>query len=280
MLVPPHPHYGYFYTIDSDPTGGAGTTLTSSASANTYGSWTAIGPASGFAYAVEWIQVELNTAFTAATTRNHYVDIGFGTDTSNVTVIVEKLCGSGATTNSGHMYFFPLAIPADVKLYARTQGTVGSSTIKINITAMGGNQNRGTMPTISRIVAIGSTTASTSGTAITMGASGAEGGWTQIVASSAEDYAGFMVAGPFYVDTNMTAGPSYVFDVGVGASGQERTVGENLTKATIFSASEDWVGWHLPTFTGIKAGTRICIRGSCSGTSESTISAHLLCFTH
>lgn len=279
MLVPPHPHYGYFYTIDSDPTGGAGTTLTGGA-ANTYGSWVQIGPANGFDYAVEWIQVELNSGFTAATTRNHYVDIGFGTDTSNVTVVIEKLCGSGATTNTGHMYFFPMQFPSGVKLFARTQGTVASSTIKINLSVMGGNQNPGTVFKNTQIKAIGATTASTTGTAITMGASGAEGAWTQIVASSAEDYAGFMIAGPYYVDTNMATGPSYTFDVGIGASGQERTIGENLTKATIFSASEDWVGWHLPTLIGVPAGTRICIRGSCSGTSESTISVHLLCFTH
>ena len=280
MLVPPHPHYGYFYTIDSDPTGGAGTSLTGGGTANSYGTWVAIGPVGGFPYPVEWVQVELNTGFTATATRNSYVDIGFGTDTSNVTVIVEKLCGSGATTNTGHMYFFPLHIPANVQLYARTQHTTASGTIKINLSVLGGNQNPGTMPKITSVKAIGATTASTTGTSITMGATGAEGSWTQIVASSAEDYAGFMVAGPFYVDTNMTTGPSYTFDVGIGASGQERTVGENLTKATIFSASEDWVGWHLPTFVGVKAGTRICIRGSCSGTSESSISAHLLCFTH
>ena len=280
MLVPPHPHYGYFYTNDSDPTGGAGTSLTAGGSANTYGSWTQIGPTNGFDYAVEWIIVELNSGFTAATTRNSYVDIGYGTDTSNVTVVVEKLCGSGATTNTGHMYFIPLQVPADVKIYARTQNTTASGTIKINITAMGGNQNRGTMPGVSKVVAIGATTASTSGTSITMGASGAEGSWTVMVASSAEDYAGFMIGGPFYVDTNMSAGPSYVFDVGIGASGQERTVGENLTKATIFSASEDWVGWHLPTFIGVPAGTRISIRGSCSGTAETSISVILYAFLH
>jgi hypothetical protein len=280
MLVPPHPHYGYFYTIDSDPTGGAGTALTGGGTAHTYGSWVQIGPTNGFDYPVEWMIVELNTGFTAATTRNSYVDIGYGTDTSNVTVIAEKLCGSGATANTGHMYFIPLHVPADVKLYARTQHTTASGTIKINISAMGGNQNRGTMPGISKVVAIGATTASTTGTAITMGATGAEGAWTQIVASSAEDYAGFMIGGPFFVDTNMAAGPSYTFDVGMGASGQEKTVGENLTKATIFSASEDWVGWHLPTFLGVKAGTRLCVRGSCSGTAETSISVILYAFLH
>jgi len=31
-LVPSHVHHGYFYTIDSDPTGGARTKLTTSAS--------------------------------------------------------------------------------------------------------------------------------------------------------------------------------------------------------------------------------------------------------
>lgn len=280
MLVPPHPHYGYFYTIDSDPTAGAGTLLTGGASANTYGPWVQIGPAAGFPYPVEWVCVELNTGFTAATTRNSYVDIGFGTDTSNVTVVVEKLCGSGATTNTGHMYFFPLNIPADVKIYARTQHTTANGTIKINLSVMGGNQNGGTMPKVTQVKAIGATTASTTGTTTAMGASGAEGAWVQMVASSAEDYAGFMIAGPYYVDTNMGAGPSYTFDVGIGASGQERTIGETLTKAAIFSASEDWVAWHLPTFVGVKAGTRICIRGSCSGASETSISAHLLCFTH
>jgi hypothetical protein len=172
-LVPSHVHLGYFYPNDSDPTGGAGTTLTSSASTHTYGTWTQIGPTNGLEHASSSVLVELNTGFTAATTRNSYVDIGIGPDASNVTVIVEKLCGSGATTNSGKMYYLPLRIPPDVKIWARTQHTTASGTIKINISVMGGNQNPGTFPTVSQIVCLGAVTASTTGTAITIGASGA-----------------------------------------------------------------------------------------------------------
>jgi hypothetical protein len=279
-LVPSHVHHGYFYTNDSDPTGGAGTTLTSSASTHTYGTWTQIGPTDGLAYASSSVLVELNTGFTAATTRNSYVDIGIGPDSSNVTVIVEKLCGSGATGNSGKMYYLPLRIPPDVKIWARTQHTTASGTIKINISVMGGNQNPGTFPTVSQIVCLGAVTASTTGTAITIGASGAEGAWTQIVASTTDDYAGLMIGGPFYIDTNMTAGPSYTFDASVGGSGSELTVGENLTKATIFSAAEDWVSWSVPTMLGIPAAQRLCIRGSCSAASESSISVVLYAFKH
>lgn len=279
MLAPTHPHLGYSYTNDSSPTGGGGTSLAAGASANTYGSWIQIGPTNGLEYASDLVQIALNSGFTAATTRNSYVDIGIGPDSANVTPIVEKLCGTGATTNTGHVYLLPLRIPPNVKLWARHQNTVASATIKLILTVLGGNMNPGTFPTCSKIVAIGAG-ASTNGTAIGMGASGAEGSWHPVIDPSIEDYAGFLVSGPFVVDTNMTAGPSYTFGVGVGASGQEVSIAPNLTVATIFSASEDWVAWHMPSFVGVPAGQRLAIRGSCSGVAESTVSVILLGMIH
>lgn len=279
MILPAQPHHGYFYTNDSSPTAGMGVSVTSGA-ANTFGSWTEIGPATGLTYSSEWCQIELNSGFTAATTRNAYVDIGIGPDSANVQVVIEKLCGTGATTNSGRVYSIPVKLPSGQRLWARHQNTVATSTIKVGLSVMGGNQNRGSMPWCSKLACLGANTASTTGVAITVGASGAEGAWTQIVASSTDDYFGFLIGGPFCVDTNMATGPAYVFDVGIGPSGQERVIGENLTKASIFSASEDWVAWSFPTIVGVPAGTRLSVRGSCSGTAESTLSVVLYGFLH
>jgi hypothetical protein len=155
-------------------------------------------------------------------------------------------------------------------VWARFQNTAGSAKASVFFTAHGGNMNPGTMPSVRRIVALGATTASTTGTSITPGASNAEGAWTQIVASSAEDYAGLMLSHLFNVDTSLTIALEGCGDVGVGGSGAEKVVGENITYSSIFTAAEQRASFHMPTFVGIAAGSRICARWSGSLTADGT----------
>jgi hypothetical protein len=277
MLSAPHPHHSYFVTNDSDPTGTAGTSLTSSGTAHTYGSWTQIH--AGLTYYSEYVLVNLSNTFANLAVRNAYVDIGIGPDSSNVTVIVEKLCGTGACAVTGRVYFFPLRIPPDIPIWARVQHTVGSATIGIQFTVFGGNANPATIPAVGRIVCLGATTASTVGTSITVGGTGAEGSWTVITASTTEDYSGLMI-GMFTTDTGWTALPAYSLDASIGASGQELTVGENLTQWLLATSNESSVSYSVPTFVGIPVGSRLCVRGSCSSTAETGLSVVLYAFTH
>jgi hypothetical protein len=277
MLVPPHPHLSYFETNDSSPTGGAGTAVISSGSTNTYGNWVQIH--AGLTYYSEWVIINLSNNFSNNTNRNSYVDIGIGPDSSNVTVIVEKLCGGFACANVGRIYTIPLRIPPDTPIWARHQCASASINVYVQFTAFGGNANPSTIPVVSRVVCLGATTGTTTGTSITVGASGAEGSWTVITASTTEDYSGLMI-GMFTTDTGWTALPAYSLDASIGASGQELTVGENLTQWLLATSNESSVSYSVPTFVGIPVGSRLCVRGSCSSTAETGLSVVLYAFTH
>lgn len=276
MLAPPHPHLTYFTTNDSTPTTTAGTSVTSGA-ANTYGTWTQIH--AGLTYASNWVTVNLNNNFSNNVNRNAYVDIGIGPNSGAVTTIVEKLCGTGASSGVGRQYFFPLRIPPDTPIWARHQNVQASTAIGVQFTATGNNMNPGTMPFVSQIVCLGAVTATTEGTSITVG-NAAEGNWTQIVASTTAEYAGLMIGGHFTTDTSWSSLFNYSYDIGLGASTQEFTVGENITTTMTVSSNEQMVSTSFPTFLGVPTGSRISVRGSCSSTPDSSLSVVVYGFTH
>lgn len=279
----PHNHLSEFTSCTSVGAAAFGTAVTSGGSANTYGSWTLL--KSALNYAAEYCTVLLANNFTAATTQNAYVDIGIGSSAADVQPIVGKLCGSHAAAGIGKSYFLPLRIPPGLNIYARHQNTVASKNISVQLNTFGGNMNPGSYPNFSQIVPLGAVTASTTGTAITPGATGAEGAWTQIVASTTSDYGGLMVSGLFNVDTTMTANLITTFDIGIGASGQEKSVGENvlvhMPAGQVATANDERVvSVSFPTLIGVPTGSRICVRASGSTTADASNSVIVLGFAH
>lgn len=285
MLVNPHPHLSYVASNASVPgisLLNVSGTLVTSGGANTAGTWTQIH--AGLTYPSERVVFRIAGIRTsgdviAATTLNAYMDIGIGPNSGAVTTLAEKL-GCSNASGIGSVYFLPLRIPPDTPVWARHQNTAASAKSYVTFTAHGGNMNPGTMPTASRIVALGATTASTTGTAITPGASNAEGGWTQIVASTTEDFAGLMLSPLFNVDTTLTVDLVGCGDVGVGGSGSEKVVGENITWSAMFTGNEQRASFHMPTFIGIPAGSRITARWSGSLTADGTNSIMVYGLTH
>lgn len=275
MLVPPHPHLSYVASNASVPgislLNVSGTSVTSG-SANTSGTWTQIH--AGLTYPSERVVFRIGGVRTsgdviAATTLNGYMDIGIGPNSGAVTTIAEKLSCSNAS-GIGAVWFLPLRVPPDTPVWARHQNTAASAKAYVFAAFHGGNMNPGTMPSWSRIVALGATAASTVGTTITPGASNAEGSWTQIVSSTAEDYAGVMLSHLFNVDTTLTSELIGCGDVGVGGSGSEKVVGENITYSALTTSNETRSSFHMPSFVGIPAGSRLCARWSGSLTADGT----------
>lgn len=276
MLVNPHPHLSYVASNASVPgislLNVSGTLVSSNASANTAGTWTQIH--AGLTYASDIVifrvgGVRTSADVIAATTLNGYMDIGIGPNSGAVTTIAEKLSCSNSS-GMGSVWYLPLRIPPDTPVWARHQNTAGSAKAYVHAAFHGGNMNPGTMPSCSRIVAIGATTATTVGTTLTPGASNAEGAWTQITASSSEDYAGLMLSHLFNVDTTLTSELIGCGDVGVGGSGSEKVVGENITYSALTTANETRTSFHVPTFIGIPVGSRICARWSGSLAADGT----------
>jgi hypothetical protein len=72
------------------------------------------------------------------------------------------------------------------------------------------------------------------------------------------------------VDTTLTAELVGCGDVGVGGSGSEKVVGENITYSALTTANETRTSFHMPTFIGIAAGSRIAARWSGSLAADGT----------
>ena len=281
MLLDPHIHLSEFKTNDSVAKATHGTSVTSGA-ANTYGTWTQIH--AGFVETSDYITIMLSNNFTSATTQNAYVDIGIGATSGAVQPIIEKLCGSHAAAGLGRFYYLPIRIPQGTPIWARHQNTVTTKTIGVLINSFGGNQNPASSFRPSRYSALGAVTASTTGTVITPGTS-AEGSWTQIIASTTEDYAGILPSGLFNVDTTMTANVNVAVDIAVGAAGQERVIGENVlihmpAGQGATSNDERAVSFAIPTLLGIPTGSRLAARASANGTPDSAYSIILLGMIH
>jgi hypothetical protein len=229
------------------------------------------------------VQVRINAIETSgdvitATTLNSYWDIGIGPNSGAVTWIVEKLGGSQAQ-GLGVVYVMPLRIPPDTIIWARHQNTAASAKGAIQITCSGGNMNPGTVPVITRVIPLGATTATTVGTTVTP-TSATEDAWTQIVASTAEDYAGFMVSPLFNVDTTLTSGLISQTDLAVGGSGAEKVIAENITTEFMWSSAEQKDAICLYTLCGVPAGSRLCTRTSGSTTADGSASQIIYAFVH
>jgi hypothetical protein len=271
MIPGSHPHNSYFDTNESSPVNIAGTTVASGATAHTYGSWVQIH--AGFTKATNLVEVNITNVGAAAQNYNGWIDIGVGPDSSNVTPIIEKLAAPhGFIGSAGGSYWMPLRILKGVKVWARSQHTIANRSIGVQISAQGGNQNPDTMPYAERIIPLGYTSASTTGTAISsgnIGASGAEGTWSEIVASTSEDYSGIMISPLFFTgDTTLGATMYYSYDLAIGAAGNEISIGENITMSSIISSNESGIHFSYPALLGIPVGSRLSVRVSCHTTLD------------
>lgn len=283
-LMNPHNHMTYAVTNGSvgQAIGTQAGTLVTSGAANTAGTWTQVH--AGLTYGCDITTVCINAVETSAdvitaTTLNAYIDIGIGPDSGNVTTIIEKL-GASQAQGLGVLYWMPIRFPPDTPIWARHQNTSASAKAGVQISFQGGNMNPGQFPSFSGMVAIGAVTASTTGTSITPNGAAAEGAWAQIIASTTDDYGGLMASPLFNVDTTLTSGLITTIDIGIGGSGSEKVVGENVTRQILWSSAEQKDAVCFPTFCGVPAGSRLVARASGSTTADGTNSIILYGFKH
>jgi hypothetical protein len=267
LLLPTPPSYSYHVTNDDSPGSSTtyGTTVTAG-TANTKGNWVAIH--STISYDLFKHRVVFTVVNTAVTSEQMLVDLGIGPDTSNVTVVASNLVAGSASNAAGQIgrvYMLPLFIPAGTLLFARCQSNIASNTVLCAVQSWGGSDRPGMGPIVTYIEDIGAATASSTGTAITPGNSGALGSYAQLTAASANDYVGFTLAGGC-TNTVITA-LSQLFSIGIGAA-TEVDIGTLHywagNASEWINAYSDFVPWDVP------AGTRIAARGSSTGTADTS----------
>lgn len=199
----------------------------------------------------------------SATASDGALDILIGGATDDV--LIANLLMGGASDASGNgikQWFFPIWVPSGVRIAAQVAGLRTTTAMRVMCKLYGG------IPPYSRIgskvTTYGMGTVP-NGTAITFGASGAQGSYAQITASTSEDH--FMLLPSLQVTNDTTqTGRNLHVGIGLGASTEE-LYGEWDYDT---SANETCNGPYdlTPIFRDIPSGTRLALRGSNSGVND------------
>lgn len=232
------------------------TTITASGTANTPGSWVEI-IASLDADIDFMVITSCANVASGSVNSSQLCDIATG-GVGAETIIVSDL-NFGHDNGSGSRRFtVPAQIPAGTRISARLQSAVASATNTVLIDCFA--EGALPLPFFGTVETLEVDAASSHGNIVhNIGTGSTFTGWTQIIASTAEDYRGFIL-GIDGQDTNTGANDFQVLQIGIGGSGSEVPVGACF----ITSTANELVHWRggnqiwLPE--AIPAGSRVSIR--------------------
>jgi hypothetical protein len=187
--------------------------------------------------------------------------IGGATDTVLIPNLLMGYC-SDQTGNGVKKWFFPLHIPGGVRIAAQAAGLRTTSAVNVGVKLYGG-----TTPSWrygSKVTTYGMGTVPT-GTSLTLGASGAQGAYTQVTATTSEDHICLIPSFQLSNQTTM-AGRDWHIGIGLGAATEELYHEWDYDG----SANETVAGpWDTtPVYRSIPSGTRLTVRGSNSGVTQ------------
>lgn len=195
-----------------------------------------------------WCEV---TIFPTGNSSNRQaVDIAVGAAASEVVVVNKLMAISNTGRNCLASYGFPLSIPAGTRVSARSSNSSTNDALNVNMRLYDGAFTM--MDGAAGIDAIGFNSATTVGTTLTGGATGAKGSYAQLTAATLRDYMGFFAA----FDTG-SATDVALLDIAIGAAASEINLVPNFgifTQATIMAPTP--IFW-IPVPAGSRLSARI-----------------------
>jgi hypothetical protein len=185
-------------------------------------------------------------------------------------LIDDLVCGFTTITNVANAvincwYCFPLWIKSGASLgaRARTIHTVAITTGRCVIYAYGNPSRPDMWWCGQKVESLGINAATSSGTSITPGNSGAFGSWTSIGATTGARYGAIQFG---LNGTNATAtGTYYHFEIGYGST---RLPGSPTMAARLETSEVAARNFQMPIWCDIPAGTQMQARGKCDATAE------------
>jgi len=209
------------------------------------------------------IVVQASNYALAATLSEGALDILIGGATDDI--IIPNLLMGYCPDNSvvgNKTWFFPLLIPAGVRIAAQAAGTRVSTAMRVRVQLIGGQTPPWKVG--SKVTTYGMGTVP-NGTTIVPGASGAAQTVTQITASTTEDHFAFFPSFQPSADTTVV-NKAVIIGIGVGAS-VEDIIGQWWYG---FGVNEEVSGpyWPWPAFADVPSGTRLTMLASSSGALE------------
>jgi hypothetical protein len=214
-----------------------------------------------------WIEISAWNYGLNATATQGAMDIliGAAPEEAKIPNLLFGCCGGiSALANSGKHWAFPLYIPSGSRIAVQAAGLRTSTVFSVGIALYGGHGNP-PFPVGSSVVTYGMGIVP-AGTAITPGASGAAGAWTQIVLATTRDH--FAYVPSFQInDSAITPIGALWVEMGVGTTTEELMGGPYVyTK----HSDEMMHGPHsrMPVFKEIPQSTRLVMRASNTGAND------------
>jgi hypothetical protein len=228
------------------------TVTTTSATANTKGSYTQLIASTAFNYQGLWVQGWVSDA------KSCVIDFAVGAAASETIIIPNYFAGQGTINNVNvGGGFFPLAIPAGTRISARSAVSVTGTSFPY--CALYGMHGGWLFPEMGRCEMFGNAAASRGVVVDPGGTANTKGAWTQIAAATSFNWKA-MIVRPGFNATLGASHPRYQFDIGVGAGGSEVVLIPDLWwSSDRFGSISSDATWG-PFLVDIPAGTRISCR--------------------
>lgn len=238
---------------------------------NVEGSWTQVLSSAEVANDIYGLWVMVSNGNTSAASRNLLLDIGI--DPAGGTSYTERIanicCGQALSQfNGGTQFWFPLYIKAGSTVAVRAQ-TNHATSGNFNLRCKGyGKPTRPELIRAGQYAETLGTIASSNGTAITPGASGAEGAWTQ-VGTTTKDLWWWQIT--TQLDDATSNQRIYDWDLAYGDATNKTLILENVITG-VQGTAETWQGGFLNAvinaYREVPAGSNIYVRASCNGTLD------------
>jgi hypothetical protein len=247
-----------------------GTSCTTGGAAATKG--TAVQLIASTSFDAYWVRVIASNYGVSATTSRGCLDLLIGAATEDVLIanMLMGFCGgigTGTTNGCGpKVWDFPLYIPSGSRVAAQVAGDRTSTAMSVAVVLYGGNGSPA-FPVGASVTTYGVSSVP-GGVVVTSGASGAEGSWIEIAASSSREHFAFVPSfQPPTGDTTLTPIKLFWMDMGVGAATEESMLGSEQSYVFRYDAGElcDGPFNPMPAFDVVPSGTRLVARLSANG---------------
>ena len=240
-----------------------GTTITASATANTKGSWTQLVAASD--HDARGIGIALNTPDDSGSPGrwDALIDIGIGAAGSEQVIVPNLLLSSVFKGGNGKFYFFAIFIPKGSRIAARLQCSTGSRTCYVQVSLAAALFASGAVG--QKVAALGAATADSGGAGVSTSASdNTKGSWSEIVASTAEQYTGLtLTVGHRAAAVSGGADSNFLIDIGIGGAGSEQVlIGDVYTTCDYDTEDFEPKVQFFPVL--VPKGTRLAARAQVS----------------
>lgn len=238
------------------------TAVPSSATTNTYGTVTELISAANNTQNSWGIEVSVYRTGASAAARQGCIDILIGGATDDV-LIPGLLCG-GTYNSANRTWFFPVHVPAGVRIAAQHANVGTSISARVGIKLFGG-----TPPPFQvgrKVTAYGTKINNSRGQAVTPTASGGAASVTEFTASTTEDHFAFLPSFQISTDTAIAAVGVTNIGIGVGAATEER-IGTWWFFADTQEAQSGPIS-PMPAWREVPAGSRLTMLASYSTTNE------------